>query len=94
MSKTTTNAATGTAKPLNQPPLPRALVTKDAAIYVAASSPRQFRNEVKRGLWPQPISPFSKPHRWSVVQLDKALDGDLRSSLPKPNTLDKRFNIQ
>ncbi|MBT3700940.1 MAG: hypothetical protein HOE62_21760 [Alphaproteobacteria bacterium] len=62
---------------------PQALATNDAALYVGATSVRQFRAEVKRGLWPQPTSPESKPHRWSVCQLDKALKGELTVSTAK-----------
>ena len=52
---------------------PRVLTVAEAAKYVGAKSVRQFRREVNRGIWPQPIARFSRPQRWSVLQLEKAL---------------------
>ena len=52
---------------------PRVLTVDEAAKYVGAKSVRQFRREVNRGIWPQPIARFSRPQRWSTIQLEQAL---------------------
>ena len=54
---------------------PRAVGIEDAASYVGCRSLKQFRREVKQGLWPGPITLNSRPPRWSLLQLDEALTG-------------------
>ena len=52
---------------------PKALPVDKAAAYVGCRSADQFRREVAQGIWPRPIAPRSRPQRWSIFQLDKAL---------------------
>ena len=51
------------------------LTEAEASAYVNARDIRQFRREVKRGDWPNPIV-NSRPPRYSRVQFDKFLAGE------------------
>jgi hypothetical protein len=54
----------------------KAFPADKAAAYVGCRSVRHLRSEVAQGIWPPPIAPRSRPERWSVLQLDKALLGE------------------
>jgi hypothetical protein len=49
------------------------LTTEQAAAYVGCSTVKQFLREVKRGYWPKPLVPSSRPLRFSKKQLDAVL---------------------
>ena len=49
------------------------LPTKQAAKYVGCKNSAQFRREVRRGMWPKPYIESSRPHRWSVAELNASL---------------------
>ncbi|MBF0445280.1 MAG: hypothetical protein HQL68_06800 [Magnetococcales bacterium] len=51
------------------------LNTKEAADYVGCTSVEQFRREVDKGIWPDPIV-RSRPFRWSKPALDYCLQPD------------------
>lgn len=51
-----------------------AVTAKQAAALVGCRSAAQFRREVQQGIWPPPIAPRSRPQRWSVRQLQAALE--------------------
>jgi len=51
----------------------KGLPVDKAAEYVGCRSVNQFHREVAQGIWPRPIAPHSRPQRWSIFQLDKAL---------------------
>ena len=72
---------------------PRVLTVAEAAKYVGAKSVRQFRREVGRGIWPQPIARFSRPQRWSVLQLEKALGAVNDNVDPELNKLEQALGI-
>lgn len=55
--------------------LPRAVSVVEAANYVGCRSVKQFKREVRQGIWPGPITLNSRPQRWSIPQLEKALGG-------------------
>ena len=73
----------------------RVLTVEQAAKYVGAKSSRQFRREVGRGIWPQPIARFSRPQRWSTIQLEKALGGAAVNDnvAPELNKLEQALGI-
>ncbi len=49
------------------------LTTEQAASYVGCRTVKQFLREVKRGCWPKPLVPNSRPLRFSIKQLDAVL---------------------
>ncbi|MBF0383182.1 MAG: hypothetical protein HQL69_19340 [Magnetococcales bacterium] len=51
------------------------LTTDEAAQYVGCKTVEQFRREVKKGVWPQPIA-RGRPFRWSKPALDYCLQHD------------------
>lgn len=55
---------------------PQAIPVAIAAKYVGCVSTKQFRREVRQGIWPGPITLNSRPQRWSIPQLDRALFGE------------------
>lgn len=52
---------------------PRTLTAELAARYLGCRSAAQFRREVAAGIWPKPLLKQSRPQRWSVEELERAL---------------------
>lgn len=50
-----------------------AVTAKQAFELVGCKNERQFRNEVKKGIWPKPAITRSRPMRWSVSELQQRL---------------------
>ncbi|MGF7213617.1 hypothetical protein GGE65_008263 [Skermanella aerolata] len=55
---------------------PRTLTAELAAEYLGCRSAGQFRREVAAGIWPQPLLKQSRPQRWSIQELERALRPD------------------
>lgn len=51
-----------------------AVTAKQAFELVGCKNERQFRNEVKKGIWPKPSITRSRPMRWSVAELAQRLN--------------------
>jgi len=73
---------------------PRAIPIQEAARYVGCRSVDQFRREVRAGTWPRPIAPNSRPQRWSVPQLDAALQGDQGNDDYWDDWLDRKVGLK
>jgi hypothetical protein len=73
---------------------PRTLTADLAAEYLGCRSVAQFRREVAAGIWPQPLLKQSRPQRWSIQELERALrpnqDGKAKPALAN---LERRLGI-
>lgn len=72
--------ATARTKPL--------LTAAEAADYLGYHSPAQFRRAVAQGVFPGPIDPGGRAHRWARAALDAVIDPpDLRDPARPSDTL-------
>lgn len=80
-------------------PAPLTLRPEEAAQLVGCvdddGKPRvdQFRREVKRGIWPQPLIKDSRPQRWSRVELERKLLGNASENDPALRRLEKNLGV-
>ena len=81
-------------KKLSSDTWPRTLTAELAAEYLGCRSAAQFRREVAAGIWPKPLLMKSRPQRWSIEELERALRPK-RDGKPSPalDSLERRLGI-
>ena len=74
---------------------PIAVSTEKAAELVGCKNVRQFRREVKRGIWPAADITDSRPYRWSYAALEAALQikSNRRTLDEKTASIDKALGM-